>query len=223
MIGDIVLSFYLGASQTRPSDLRILQPSRANTATMHSVTWQGFPFRFEVYYGIRLSYVSPNHPWTQFVLDYTHYKVYADTTRVVEQDGIWHGERFAQVAPMRDRVQSIEMTHGLNMLGVSVLQQVTGSSGGLYVGGGPVMFIPHTESRTDGVPDETGYVYGGAGFQVMAGAQACTGERPVFAEMKYSNGAPIVGIAQGHAQTAIRTVHEIAGVQFRHCARSATR
>jgi hypothetical protein len=223
MIADIVLSFYLGASQTRPSDLRIVQPGRANSATMHSVTWQAFAFRFEVYYGIRLTFVSPQHPWTQLALDYTHYKVYADTARVVKQDGIWHGERFSQIAPMRDRVQSIEMTHGLNMLGVSLLQQVTGPDGGAYIGGGPVVFIPHTESRADGVPYETGYAYGGTGFQVIAGAHGCPGGRPLFAEMKYSNGAPIVGVAQGQAQTAMQTVHELAGVQFGRCSRSATR
>jgi hypothetical protein len=36
--GDIMLSFYIGASQTAPSDLRVVQQSRANDATVHSVT-----------------------------------------------------------------------------------------------------------------------------------------------------------------------------------------
>jgi len=57
----------------------------------------------------------------------------------------------------------------------------------------------------------------------MAGVHGRTGNRPVFAEIKYSNGAPVVGIAQGQAKTAMRTTHEIAGVQFGHCSRSATR
>ena len=97
-MADIVLSFYIGASQTRPSDLRVSQPARGNNATVHSVTWLGYPFR----------------------------------------------------------VQSIEMTHGLNMLGLDVLQQISGvAGGGEYIGGGPVVFVPHTESRVDGVPFQT--------------------------------------------------------------------
>lgn len=185
---------------------------------MHGVTWRGYPFRFEIYYGIRLTYTPPYHPWTQVALDYTHYKVYAETNDRVLQDGTWHGEAFRETAPMRERVQSIEMTHGLNMLGLNVLQRVSGPQfSGAYIGAGPVVFLPHTESRIDGVPHTSGYDFGGTGFQFIGGAIGCLRSHRVFAEMKYSNGAPFVAIAQGRAQTALHTVHELAGVQFGHC------
>jgi hypothetical protein len=217
-LADVVLSFYIGASQTRPSDLHVVQASRSNDVMMHDVTWHGYPFRFEIYYGIRLTYIDPHRPWTQFAMDYTHFKVYADTADRVAQTGTWHGAPLNVDAPLRERVQSIEMTHGLNMLGFSVLERIGGArAGAVYAGGGPVMFVPHAESRVDGMPHETGYDYGGSGFQLTAGAQTCANGHALFTEVKYSNGAPILRIAQGSAQTAVHTVHELAGVQFTHC------
>lgn len=217
-VADVVLSFYFGASQTRPSDLHIVQQQRANDATMHDVTWRGYPFRFEIYYGLRLTYTAPYHPAMRIALDYTHFKIYAATNDRVAQSGTWHGNPLHETAPMRERVQSIEMTHGLNMLGLLLLQRVTGSGGGaFYIGGGPVMFVPHTESRVDSLQHETGYRFGGAGFQVAAGVRGCVRRHPVFVESKYSNGAPVAGIAQGWAQTGIHTLHELAGIDFRAC------
>lgn len=218
MLADVVLSFYLGASQTRPSDLHVVQPALGNDATMRSVTWHGYPFRFEIYYGIRLAYTPPYHPFTAIALDYTHFKVYAETDDTIVQNGVWHGQAFHEVAPMRERVQSIEMTHGLNMLGLNVAQQVSGSAGGgVYIGAGPVMFVPHTESRVDGLPLTSTYEYGGTGFQILGGVRGCFGIRPVYAEVKHTHGNPVVSIAQGHAQTVVDTLHELAGIGFYRC------
>jgi hypothetical protein len=220
LVGDIVLSFYLGASQTAPSNLHVVQAARGNDATMHSVTWRGYPFRFEIYYGLRLTYTPPHYPFTSVALDYTHAKIYAETDDRVAQTGTWNGAALDDNVPMSERVQSFEMTHGMNMLGISVLEQVAGNAGGgAYVGGGPVMFVPHTESRVDGAPLTSGYEYGGLGFQVLGGVRGCIGNRPVFSEIKYSRGTPVVSIAQGRADAVVRTVHELAGLGFGHCPR----
>lgn len=218
LLGDVVLSFYLGASQTAPSDLHVVQQQRGNDATMHSVTLRGYPFRFEVYYGIRLTYTPPHYSFTSVALDFTHAKVYAETDSTIAQDGRWHSAAVHGTAPMRERVQSFEMTHGMNMLGLSVLQQVSGKSGtGAYAGGGPVLYIPHTESRVDGLPLTTGYEYGGLGFQFAGGIRGCVNHRALYGEMKYSRGTPTVSIAQGHADARVRTVHELAGIGFTRC------
>lgn len=219
MLADIVLSFYLGASQTAPSDLHVVQPARGNDATMQRVTWRGYPFRFEIYYGLRLTYTPPHYPFTSIALDFTHAKIYAADENVVSQSGTWHGEPVSDMQPMRARVQSFEMTHGMNMLGLSVLEQVSGrAGGGAYIGGGAVVFVPHTESRVDGAPLTSGYEYGRVGFQVAGGVHGCIGSRPVYGEVKYSQGTPSVSIAQGHADTVVRTVHELAGLGLAHCA-----
>lgn len=217
-LADILFSFYIGASQTRPSNLHVVQPSRGNDATIHDVTWHGYPFRFEIYYGLRITYSPPYHPWTRIALDYTHAKVYAESASVVPQDGIWHGSPLHDTAPMRERVQSFEITHGLNLLGINVMQQLTGPDAtGLYVGGGPLLFFPHSENRVDGLPGGDGYEYGGLGFQALAGARGCIGARPLFSEVKYSHGTPSMTIAQGRARVRLDTIHELAGIDLRPC------
>ncbi len=212
----VVLSFYIGASQTRPSDLHVEQPSRGNDATVRKVRWLGYPFRFEPYYGIRLSYTPPGAPQTSIALDFTHYKIYARTQDVVSQSGTWHGTALDESSAMSNRVQSIEMTHGLNMLGLSVFQQLSTSREGVYVGGGPVIYVPHTESRIDGLMHGN-YGFGGWGFQTHAGLRTCIDDRPVFGELKYNEGHPNVAISQGSAQMTLQTIQELAGLDFGHC------
>lgn len=214
---DLVLSFYLGASQTQPSDLRVVQASRGNDVTMRDVPWPGYPFRFEPYYGLRLSYNVRGHPQTRVSLDFTHYKIYAFTNQVVEQDGTWHGEPLHAVAPMSEKVQSFEVTHGLNMLGLSLLQSVSGGPQGVYIGGGPVLYVPHSESRVDGIEGGDRYAFGGFGVQAQAGVQGCVSHHELFAEAKYNTGQLTMPIAEGTAQTTVRTAQELGGFDFGPC------
>jgi hypothetical protein len=107
LVSDIVLSFYLG------------------------VTWGAYPFRFEVYYGIRLRYTPPHYPFTSIALHFTHAKIYAETDNTVVQDGTWHGAPLQDTDPMRERVQPFEMTHGtaalvFNMPAASVAVSIAG-------------------------------------------------------------------------------------------------
>jgi hypothetical protein len=218
LLADVTFSIYLGASQTRPSDLRVDQPRRHNEATMRTVPWAGYPFRFEPYYGLRLTYNPPGHPQTRIALDFTHYKIYARTEAVVTQDGTWHGLIFRDVAPMRERVQSFEVTHGLNMLGLSLLQSLSSSANGAYAGGGPVMYVPHSESRVDGIAGGDVYHFSGFGFQAQAGLATCAGDHRVYAEAKYDVKPGLtVPIAQGTAQTNVHTMHELAGWDLGPC------
>jgi hypothetical protein len=214
LLGDVVLSFYLGASQTQPSDLHVVQPNRGNDATIHDVQWPGYPFRFEPYYGLRLSYNAPGHPQTRIVLDFTHYKIYALANQVVEQDGTWHGKPLHAAAPMRENVQSFEVTHGLNTLGLSLLQNIWGGSNGAYIGGGPVLYVPHSENRVDGIAGGDRYGFATFGFQAHAGVRGCVSSHGLFAEAKYNSGKLVMPIAEGTAQTTVRTMHELAGFDF---------
>lgn len=219
-LADITLSIYFGASQTRPSDLHVVQAARGNDATIHSVVWRGYSLRAPIYYGVRVTYSSPNQPWTRIALDFTHLKVYADGDERALQSGTWHGGAISEVAPIQDRVQHFEITHGVNLLGIAVLAQVSGpAGGGLYVGAGPVIYLPHSENRVDGLPAGDGYEYGGGGFQVLVGAGGCSGATPVYGEVKYSHGDPVVSIADGRAQTRVDAFHELLGIGFRKCAR----
>jgi hypothetical protein len=219
LVGDLVFSFYIGASQTQPSDLHVVQPARGNDATMRDVPWVGYPFRFEPYYGLRLSYNPPGHPQTRIALDFTHYKIYAPAEDGVAQDGRWHGATVHVVAPLHERVQSFEMTHGLNALGLSLLQNVSGDgANGIYVGGGPVIYVPHSESRVDGIAGGNEYAFGGVGYQFQGGVGGCVGNRRLFAEFKYNVANSVtVPIAQGTAQTSLHTAQELSGIDFGPC------
>jgi hypothetical protein len=220
LLAGITLSIYFGASQARPSDLSVTQPALANNAVMHDVRWQNYPFRAPIYYGVRFTYTPPNHPWTQIAIDFTHLKVYANTHDVVRQTGTWHGSSFAERVPLNQRVQSFEITHGVNLLGLTVLRSTSPrASPGAYVGAGPVIYLPHSENRVDGQPGGDGYEYGGGGFQVLAGVRGCFGAKPVFAELKYSHGTPRVTIAHGRARTRVDAIHELAGITLSGCAR----
>ena len=217
LLGDFVLSFYLGASQTQPSDLHVVQTSRGNDATLRRVPWPGYSFRFEPYYGIRLSYNVPGHPQTRIVIDFTHYKIYALTNQAVEQDGTWRGKPLHAVAPMREKVQSFEVTHGLNTFGLSLLQNVWGGSNGAYIGGGPALYVPHAENRVDGIAGGDRLAFGGFGFQAEAGVHGCVSRHGLFTEAKYNNGRLVMPIAEGTAQTTVHTTHELAGFDFGAC------
>jgi hypothetical protein len=222
LIGDFVLSFYLGASQTQPSDLHVVQPSHGNDVTVRKVQWPGYPFRFEPYYGLRLSYNAPGHPQTRIVLDFTHYKIYSLANQVVVQEGTWHNEPLSAVAPMSETVQSFEVTHGLNMLGLSLLQNIWGGSNGAYAGGGLVLYVPHSENRVDGIAGGDRYGFPTFGFQAHAGVRGCVSGHGLFAEAKYNTGQLLMPIADGTAQTTVRTAQELGGFDFGPCDREPT-
>ena len=218
-VSAITLTFYLGASQAAPSDLRVRQSDAGNDAVMHEVPWQAFPFRFSPYYGIRLTYEPPGSSRLALMLDYTHFKVYAPTNDDVRQTGQWHGAPIDETAPMKSRVQSFEITHGANMLGLTATERFSAATGGVYAGVGPVLMVPHSESRVDGKPGGNVLEFGGAGWQVAGGAQQCVGVKRVRAELKYSDSGARTTIADGYATTNLRTVHELAGFDFGHCSR----
>jgi hypothetical protein len=138
----------------------------------------------------------------------------------VAQTGIWHGVPLGTVAAVKQRVQSFEITHGLNMLGLSLLQNLSGSANGVYVGGGLVIYVPHSENRVDGLAGGDVYHFVGFGFQTQAGAQGCTGNHTLFAEAKYNYGRLTgIPIAQGTASTTLDTVQELGGLDFGPCNR----
>ena len=217
ILGAITLTFYLGASQTLPSDFHVSQPAAGNELTVHKVPWQAFPFRFSPYYGVRLTYQPPGPARDAVVLDYTHFKVYADTDDLVRQTGTWHGTPLDETASMKNRVQSFEITHGANMIGLIFTERLAAGDEGGYLGLGPSLMFPHSESRVDGKPGGNVLEFGGAGFQILGGAQQCVGVKRVRAELKYSNGPVTMTIADGRATTRLETVHELAGIDFGQC------
>lgn len=184
----------IGMSFTRPSDLAIHQPASGNDAVFHNVRWSGQSFVSPLYYVVRFGRGDVQ-------VDFTHYKIIAETNENIRVSGTWHGQRIDQTARLDERVQHIEVSHGVNSFALVGLAHDPVHRG-LYIGAGPIIFMPHAESTVDGRAAEWGYAQGGRGFEVFAGV----GVPAPFAELKYAAGSIAVGVAGGTAATRLSTV-----------------
>jgi lipid A oxidase len=215
-----VFAMYGGTSFTRDSDLRIKQ-SGGTSLHLRDVHWDADPFKAAPYYGLRYTRFLEQHPAWGIALDYTHYKMYAKTGRIIAADGTWQGERIYGSAPMDRYVQHFELSHGVNMLSLNGIYRWQGLGllqGRLqpYVGAGLVHYWPHSENTVNNLSHETGYQASGFGYQLLGGVQYQIGERwGLFAEIKFNSGTAKVDIAGGDAQTSLRTFHALGGLQYR--------
>lgn len=188
------IAFAIGLSFTRPSDLAIDQPASGNHAVFHNVRWAGQSFASPIYYVVRFGKGD-----VQF--DFTHYKVIAEDRERIPVTGTWHGAPLAETAPLGERVQHFEITHGVNSCALIVLARDPARRG-FYVGIGPLFYMPHAEAKVDGRESSSGYAYGGTGFEALAG----TGGPAPFADVKVQTGSIRVGIAGGTAATTLSSV-----------------
>jgi lipid A oxidase len=215
-----IFSIYGGSSFTRDSDLRISQ--RGGTGLgLRDVRWDADPFKPAPYYGLRYTHFLERHPAWGIAFDYTHYKMLAQTDRMLAVDGSWQGAGVNGQARMDQYVQHFDLSHGVNMLslnGIYRWQNPGLLQGRLqpYVGVGIVHYRPHSENTVNGLAHETGYDASGFGYQLMGGAQYQIGDRwGLFGELKFNSGTARVGIAGGDAETSLRTFHALGGLQYR--------
>ena len=219
------ISLYTGTSLTRRSDLHVQQPSTNSAATFRRVSWAARPFAQAPYYGYRVTHYFKNSPHLGFSLDYTHYKIYARTNRVVPVAGIWNGVPVNESARLDRRVQDFNISHGVNMVTGNVLYRwrrrptpnFPEGRWQPYVGAGLVFYIPHSESTINRRTTEGRYQTSGFGYQALGGLQyGLIGRVSAFVEAKCNGGTAKVEMAeQGRAQTKLRTLHTLAGVSIR--------
>jgi hypothetical protein len=187
------IALAIGISFTRPSALTIDQPALKNHATFHNVRWAGQAFVSPLYYVVRIGKGD-------IALNFTHFKMIAEVDESIPVTGEWHGGPVDETAPMGDRVQHLEISHGVNSFGLIGLFKDPYHRG-LYFGGGPVIFMPHAESTVDGNVAQWGYANGGGGFEALAG----WGMPAPFADVNYLAGSVHVGVANGTASTNVST------------------
>ena len=120
----------------------------------------------------------------------------------MHESGTWQGAAVDDDVPLDSRVQHFEISHGVNSLGlVGILHDP--AKRGLYLGGGPVIYLSHAETTVDGHPYQWGYDHTGNGFEVFAG----DGIPAPWAELKYDTGTVKVEIANGTATVPLGTLH----------------
>lgn len=188
------IAFAIGLSFTKPSDLTIDQSAFGNHATFHHVRWAGQSLVSPQYYVVRIGKGDVQ-------LDFTHFKIVAETDERVAVDGTWHGAAVSETAPLSNRVEHFEVSHGVNALAIVGLFRDPARRG-WYAGAGPVIYLPHAETTVDGHVAQWGYANGGKGFEILTGS----GFPSPFAEIKYDAGSVKVGIAGGTASTSISSL-----------------
>ena len=219
------VSLYTGTSFTHRSDLQIQMPSTASDAIFRHVSWAARPFAQAPYYGYRLTHYFENSSHLGFSLDYTHYKIYARTGRIVPVEGIWNGVQVNESAPLSRRVQDFNISHGVNMITANVLYRWRRQSASAvregrlqpYVGSGLIFYVPHSESTINNRSTSGRYQTSGFGYQALAGVQYGLIKRiSIFVEAKFNIGTAKVDTAeQGRAETKLRTLHTLAGISYR--------
>lgn len=189
------LAIAIGMSFTKPSDMKIDVPKTDTHVTFKDVRWAGQSFVSPLFYVVRIQKGNA-------ALDFTHFKILAATQERLAETGTWHGQPVDDVVALGDRVQHIEVSHGVNSFGlVGIFRDPT--KRGFYAGVGPVFFMPHAESTVDGKVESWGYQWGGVGAEAFAGS----GMPAPWAELKHTEGRVAVGIADGFATIPISTYH----------------
>lgn len=219
---DTSFSLYTGSSFTLNSDIHVQQSSVGTDATFHDVSWDAKPFQNPPYYGIRLSHFFESAPSWGAMLDFTHYKIFAQTDQVVAVSGTFKGVPVNGSAPLNQRVQKFNITHGVNLLALNALYRWTVQTSEVfpqgrlqpYVGGGLVYYILHPENTVNNKNNNERYQGSGFGYQVLGGVYyGLTRRIGLFAETKFNSGEARVDTAdQGQAETPLRTFHLLAGI-----------
>lgn len=212
------IAVYTGTSRTSDSDLHVVQPGLGTDLVARDVGWSAKPFKPAPYYGLKVTWFPTADSRWGASLDFTHYKVYAQTARAVGVQGTWMGGAVAGAAPLDRYVQRFELSHGVNLLSANVVYRFRPpalGSGRLtpYVGAGPAVYLPHTESTVGGVANEASYHAAGAGVHLLAGARYRLTDRwAVFVETKFDRGRVKVDVASGTARTTLQTMHLVGGI-----------
>jgi lipid A oxidase len=211
-----IFSVYTGTSATRNSELHLSGRRAGIDVTVHDVHWDADPFKAAPYYGLRYTHFFEQRPEWGVALDFTHYKMVADTERAVPLSGTWKGAAVNTRARMDQYVQQFEISHGVNMLSINgVYRWRSPSAWQPYAGVGLGYYRPHAETTVDHRPHATGYDHSGFGYQLLAGVQYRFGTQwGAFAEVKFNSGTARLDIADGRARTRLRTFHLLGGVQY---------
>jgi hypothetical protein len=214
---------YTGTSHTFGSQVRIRQPDSRTDATFESVSWAPHPFtQGAPYYGIRVSYYPGASAHVGAALDFTHYKMYAETAAVVRLQGVWNGSAVNELTYLGSRIQHLEISHGVNLTSINAQYRwkpAIGSAGRwqTHVGAGVLVYLPHAEGRVNDVGVSGDYQYAGQGGQIFGGAgYQLSRHLGVMLESKFDVGSLDVDLdPRTRISTDVRTVHVLAGFTVR--------
>ena len=221
-----VATLYTGDSHTYASDLTVIQPGTDSDASLSRVSWAPHPRGHGApYYGVRVSYFPSVASHVGAVLDFTHYKMYAETEEPMTLRGEWNGRPVNQYATLASAIQSLEIAHGVNLISLDAeYRWNTRFDDGpwqTHIGAGLVAYVPHADGIIDGVGVDESYQYGGFGGQIFGGAEYTLPARwqprntrlTLLVEGKLDDGNIDLRLdPDTRIETRLTTLHLIAGV-----------
>jgi len=216
-----IVAVYIGISHTFASDLRVRQPASGSDVTFESVSWAPHPLtQGAPYYGLRFSYFPARAPHTGAAVDFTHYKMYAETAHIVRVRGTWNGVHVDDLSQLSARLQHLEVSHGVNLTSINAqFRWSPALAKGIWarhIGAGLLVYSPHAEGAVGNTAVSGGYQYGGFGGQVFGGAEYGLSSRfGLLIEGKFDIGRLELDLEpRTRIETSVRTLHLIGGVGF---------
>ena len=158
------LRLYSGVGVTGDSNLRIYQPSLGTDLILERVSWEHRSLTTDwsrdsiPYVGVRAGFFFREPEWLSLSFEVLHFKILAETEKRVRVRGTDEGAAVDTVAPMRQFVQTYQVTNGVNMIlgNVQVHERLVRSArfadgrADIYGGLGAGVTIPYTRSTIDG-------------------------------------------------------------------------
>ena len=211
------LTAYLGGAHTAQSSLRLQAAQLQTDLLLQPISYQTKPFQSPLYYGYRVGYFFSRNFGLES--EFTHLKVYAETDGIAYIAGTLHGVSMNETASINTVVQRFNITHGVNLLTANLVARKAfrqaGSSARFLlsgrVGGGAT--IPHPENEVLGISNNEHYEVGAPAWQVGAGLEVRLWHR-LYAdsELKYTRTHEKVDIAQGTAESPLKSTHAVVGL-----------
>jgi len=213
-----VVSVYLGAAHTEPSQLTVSVPARQTDLAFPEVRYRGESFDGPLYYGARLTRFLEPVSWLGVEVEFIHAKAFANTQDTVPAQGQLDGVPVPGPVRLDTVVQRASVSHGLNLLMANLVTRWPANPGTRVTAVGRVglgLSIPHWETTIQQEAREA-YEAGGAALQFAGGVQiALTARLVALAEYKLTTTSPVSDAADRRVEARFLTHHIVAGVGWR--------
>lgn len=219
---------FTGVGVSRPSALRIHQPTLGTHLIFERVSWAHKSLSTDwdrdsiPYVGVRGGVFLRRVPWLGLSAEVLHFKVFAETETVVMVTGTDEGAPVDTMAPMNRFVQAYQVSNGVNLVLANVEAHKRLSRGprfpngraDVYAGGGGGVTFPFTRSSIAG-RSQGQYEWGRPAGQVFGGIAWYLSPRwDVSLEYKFTATTADGSVAHGESESKLRTHHVAFGVGF---------
>jgi len=201
-LSESMIGGYMGVPWHNRSDAKLARPDGTDL-TLKNLRWDGEPFNFPIYAGVR--YARWYGPFGGMI-DFLHDKAIARTGKgahgrkvtgeraipdTIELAGTWKGQPAPQSVLITDVLERLEFSHGHNMLLPTALVRFANVVPAIrpYAGLGAGVALPHVEvwPKGEGEDAKTNeYQLGGPAAQGVVGIEIPLPHGSIFLEYKFT-------------------------------------